>query len=352
MVQCYYVHYILHPPNFNNTASQFYPPPHLPIIITTLTSLTPTPHRITHTNYKIANWPSIMEQTEQFLVFNSTPITNIDTSIAHFNSIITNTDRAHISGGNRKHHNCNFIPEIGCLIRERGRLKCNSTLPLTHDITMHLQYLNNNISDRIYEQKTQNWRSFITTLNHETGTSKLYKTLKSIIQSNRGITTSQAATDASNSIPTYKAQANILIDCYANISHMKPLLCYPIDHTLTHLSPQNTKQVIDIKNSPATGPDSISNFHLKHFGPHGIQALTNNSNYTYAFLIQNIWKQGRIITILKPNKDIITPSYRPITLLCTASKITECLILNIIHPDVPLAPTQHRFQPYIPKTPY
>ena len=124
-------------------------------------------------------------------------------------------------------------------------------------------------------------------------------------------------------------------------------LSYPIDHTLTPFSPQNTKYVINnIKNSPATGPDSISNFHLKHLDPQGIQALTNISNYTYAHcLIPNIWKQG-IITILKPNEDPTTPSsYRPTTLLCTPSKITERLILNIIHPDAPLAPTQHRFQP-------
>ena len=158
---------------------------------------------------------------------------------------------------------------------------------------MRLQYLNNDISDRIYEQKTQNWRAFITTLNHKRGTSKLYKTLKSITQSNTGITTSQAAIGASTSIPTYKAQANILINHYANISHMKTLqsdrciircrLSYPIYHTLTPFSPQNTKHIINnIKNSPATGPDSISNFHLKHLGPQDIQALTNINNYTYA----------------------------------------------------------------------
>ena len=112
-------------------------------------------------------------------------------------------------------------------------------------------------------------------------------------QSNTRITTSHAAIGASNSIPTFKAQANILIDHYAIINHMKPLqsdtciircwLSYPIDHTLTPLSPQNTKHIINnIKNSPATGPDSLSNFHLKHLGPQGIQALTNISNYTYA----------------------------------------------------------------------
>ena len=82
-----------------------------------------------------------MEQTEQpFLVFNSIPITNIDISIAQFNSVITNADRAHIPRGNRKHYNPNFTREIGRLIKERERLKFNSTLPLTNDITMRVQY--------------------------------------------------------------------------------------------------------------------------------------------------------------------------------------------------------------------
>ena len=149
-------------------------------------------------------------------------------------------------------------------------------------------------------KKTQYWRAFKITLNHKTGTSKLYNTLKSITQSNRdynitqsntGITISHEAIGASNSIPTYKAQANILIDHYTNLSQMKPLesdrciirrrLSYPIDHTLTPFSPQNTEHLINnIKNPPATWPDSISNFHLKHLGPKGIQALTNISNYT------------------------------------------------------------------------
>ena len=120
-----------------------------------------------------------------------------------------------------------------------------TALPLTLALPLKIQYLNNDISDRIYEKKTQNWRAFITTLNQKTGTSKLYKTLKSITQSNTEITTSPAAIGASNSIPTYKAEANILIDHYANSSHMKPVqsdrhiirrrISYRIEDTLREL---------------------------------------------------------------------------------------------------------------------
>ena len=61
--------------------------------------------------------------------------------------------------------------------------------------------------------------------------------------------------------------------------------------------------------------------------------------------IADTWKHGIIIAILKPNKDAtLASSYRPITLLSTAFKVIERLILNLITPDIPLAPTQHGFR--------
>ena len=112
--------------------------------------------------------------------------------------------------------------------------------------------------------------------------------------------------------------------------HTPPRLLSPHSPTTATNTPFRYCHHIHQLMPPETGPDSISKFRLKHLGPQGIQALTNISNYTYTHcLIPNIWKQGRIITILKPNKDLTTPSsYRPITLLCTPSKITERLILT------------------------
>ncbi|MCP4274705.1 MAG: reverse transcriptase family protein, partial [Gammaproteobacteria bacterium] len=62
--------------------------------------------------------------------------------------------------------------------------------------------------------------------------------------------------------------------------------------------------------------------------------------------VPNIWKHGIIITIPKPNKDITLPSsHRPITLLCTPSKVTERLALQTTTPHIPLATSQHGFRP-------
>ena len=49
--------------------------------------------------------------------------------------------------------------------------------------------------------------------------------------------------------------------------------------------------------------------------------------------IPRIWRQSKIIAILKPGKDSAIPkNYRPISLLCNAYNLYERLILNRVSP--------------------
>ena len=51
--------------------------------------------------------------------------------------------------------------------------------------------------------------------------------------------------------------------------------------------------------------------------------------------IQTIWRQSKIIAILKPEKDSSIPkNYRPISLLCHTYKLYERMILNRIAPAI------------------
>ena len=53
--------------------------------------------------------------------------------------------------------------------------------------------------------------------------------------------------------------------------------------------------------------------------------------------IPTIWRQSKIIAILKPGKYYAIPnSYRPISLLCHTYKLYERMILNIIAPTMEL----------------
>ena len=207
-------------------------------------------------------------------------------------------------------------------------------------------------------KQKENWNSFLNTFDHKTNPSKLHKTIRSLTNSNSGIAESHASISTSDKIPTRKQQANILISHYSKISHLpkhkedrhihRRKQEFPLDFTVILATTEDTARTIkQLKNSSAVGIDNVSNIHLKHLGPHGIQSLTNIVNYSYAHcIIPDIWKIGKIITILKPNK---TPteaaSYRPITLLCTPSKVMERLLLHKITPHIPLSPTQHGYRP-------
>ena len=103
-----------------------------------------------------------------------------------------------------------------------------------------------------------------------------------------------------------------------------------------------TKAAIDLtKPTSCTGPGGISYRHLKHLAPVAIRALTDVFNYSIVHnTIPNIWKIGKIITILKPNKPPTEPlSYRPISLLCNPPKILERLVFTNITTHSPLSPT-------------
>ena len=254
--------------------------------------------------------------------------------------------------------NPNFSPEVKRLIQQRDALKHATPHPLTLETVNEITALNTDISSLINTIKKQNWATFLETLKHSSNISKLYRTLNSITLSHTNTPQSHESITNTDNLPTDRQQANILVDHFASISHLGPerndrktmrrKLQFPLDHNSNPFTTQQTQHILNnIKNSKALGPDNISNLHLKHLGAHGVQALTNISNYSYAHnVIPNIWKQGIIITILKPRKDATLPSsYRPISLLCTPSKITERLILTLLHNHIPLAPTQHGFRP-------
>ena len=100
------------------------------------------------------------------------------------------------------------------------------------------------------------------------------------------------------------------------------------------------------KNSTAPSADGLTIHELKHLGPLGIQYLTSLYNLSFQqATIPAIWKHAIILPILKPGKPKDQgSSYRPISILCPASKILEKLILARIAPHLTLADTQHGFR--------
>ena len=90
------------------------------------------------------------------------------------------------------------------------------------------------------------------------------------------------------------------------------------------------KGIAALKNNKAAGIDDILVEQLKNLGPKAHKWLHTMLNTCFIEnKIPKIWRQSKIIAILKPGKDSAIPkNYRPISILCHTYKLYERLILN------------------------
>ena len=112
-------------------------------------------------------------------------------------------------------------------------------------------------------------------------------------------------------------------------------------------SDQVTSAIKRCRSSRAYGPDTLSIFHLKNLGPLATEHLTALHNDSLrSCRLPSIWKTSLVIPIPKPGKDSSHgTSYRPISLLCPATKVLEELILPSIDEFLSPAKDQHDFRP-------
>ena len=96
------------------------------------------------------------------------------------------------------------------------------------------------------------------------------------------------------------------------------------------------KGVAALKNNKVADRDDILVEQLKHLGPKAHKWLLTMLNICFMEnKIPAIWRQSKIIAILKPGKDSSIPkNYRPISLLCHTYKLYEIMILNRIAPAI------------------
>ena len=103
-----------------------------------------------------------------------------------------------------------------------------------------------------------------------------------------------------------------------------------------------------LKNGKAPCLDDIQTELIKQFGPKARDFVTSFfNNCTETKKIPKIWRQAKVVALLKPGKDpSVAKSFRPISLLCHTYKL-ERLILNRIaeHVDAKLIPQQAGFRP-------
>ena len=104
-----------------------------------------------------------------------------------------------------------------------------------------------------------------------------------------------------------------------------------------------------LKNGKAAGLDENLTGEIKNFGPVTMQwvlSLLNACARTHR--LPRLWRQARVVALLKPGKDPSRPkSFRPISLLCHLYKLYERLILNRLSPIIEHVriPEQAGFRP-------
>ena len=120
-----------------------------------------------------------------------------------------------------------------------------------------------------------------------------------------------------------------------------------LEDTISFTTAQVQQAIRESRNSKAFGPDDICIIYLKHLGPRGIEYLTAIYNLSLQTCnIPSIWKMSTIVPLLKPGKDSSdSKSYRPVSLLCPASKVLERLVLPTIKDQIIPKEHQHGFRP-------
>ena len=122
---------------------------------------------------------------------------------------------------------------------------------------------------------------------------------------------------------------------------------HDFDDDFTIIKQQNSLK--HLKNGKAAGLDKILTEEIKNFGPVTVQWVQSLLNvYARTLRLPRLWRQARVVALLKPGKDPSSPkSFRPISLLCHLYKLYERLILNRLSPVIEhvLIPEQAGFRP-------
>ena len=193
----------------------------------------------------------------------------------------------------------------------------------------------NLLLDKMTEEKRKIWEEVITSTNMTHNSRKAWKTINKL------------SNDPTSSNPPCLVTANqvahqLLVNGRGTMPSKpkRPVLHPAREGDTSKVYPfsegEYNKGVAALKNNKAAGRDGILVEQLKHLGPKAHKWLLTMLNICFMEnKIPTIWRQSKIIAILKPGKDSSIPkNYRPISLLCHTYKLYEIMILNRIAPAI------------------
>ena len=201
----------------------------------------------------------------------------------------------------------------------------------------------NLLLDKMTEEKRKIWEEVITSTNMTHNSRKAWKTINKL------------SNDPTSSNPPCLVTANqvahqLLVNGRGTMPSKpkRPVLPSATEEDTSKVYPfsegEYNKGVAALKNNKAAGRDDILVEQLKHLGPKAHKWLLTMLNICFMEnKIPTIWRQSKIIAILKPGKDSSIPkNYRPISLLCHTYKLYERMILNRIAPTIEQHPIKEQ----------
>ena len=187
----------------------------------------------------------------------------------------------------------------------------------------------NKLIDTMKEEKKKRWEEVITSLDLTHNSRKAWQTIKKLSNDPTSpnppclVNSNQVAhhllVNGQGTMPT-KPKCPALPTVEG-----KPLLVSAFSEE------EYRKGIAALKNNKAAGIDDLRVEQLKNLGPFAQKWLHTMLNT--CFIENKVWRQSKIIAILKPGKDSVIPkNYRPISLMCHTYKLYERLILNSVPP--------------------
>ena len=193
----------------------------------------------------------------------------------------------------------------------------------------------NTLIDKMKDEKKESWEEVITSTDLTHNSRMTWQTIRKL------------SNDPTIPNPTCLVNANqvahqLLINGQGTMptKPKRPMLPPIQESTPTMAHPfseeEYKKGIAAPKNNKAAGRDDVLVEQLKHLGQKANKWLHTMLNVWFTGnTILKIWRQSKIIAILKPWKDSAIPKYyRSISLLCHTYKLYEQMILNRIVPVV------------------
>ena len=291
-------------------------------------------------NYKKANWKDYSEDLDLRVAELEPVAENYDI----FVKMIKEVSRKHIPRGCRTEYIPGLTPENATLYEEYTEMFQKDPFD------EHTSALGEQLMSAISLERSRSWQTLLESTDMTNNSKKAWSLIRRLnndpkkANQHQNVTANQVAHQLlqnGKAPKTAKKQPKPKMDPTKfsdDPGFTKPFTLEELESAVTALQP-----------GKAAGLDDISVEQIQHFGPRTREWLLQfYNNCSSTTKIPKVWRQTRIIALLKPGKDPSEPkSYRPISLLCHTYKLFERLILNRLAPfiDEQLIPEQAGFRP-------